>query len=103
MQKVVQKSFNVTPESAAQAYEQTQSIFAKVSALLADGRTYLVGDTFSAADITFAALATPVLQPPEHPIKRRNLQTLPAKMVSEINAIRETLAGAFVLRLYQNR
>jgi glutathione S-transferase len=103
MQKVVQKSFNITPESAAQAYEQTKNIFAKVSELLADGRTYLVGDNFSAADITFAALATPVLQPSEHPIKRHGLQKLPPKMVSEIKAFRETLAGAFALRLYKDR
>jgi glutathione S-transferase len=103
MQKVVQQTFNITPESAVQAHEEIKSIFAKVSELLVDGRTYLVGDSFSAADITFAALAAPVLQPPEHPIKRRDLQALPPKMVSEINAFRETLAGAFVLRLYRNR
>jgi glutathione S-transferase len=29
------------------------------------GRTYLVGDTFTVADLTAAALLTPVLQPPE--------------------------------------
>lgn len=100
---IAQRSLNITPESAAQAYEQIKSIFAQVSELLADGRTYLVGDSFSAADITFAALAAPAIAPPEHPVKRASLQELPPKMVSEISAFRETPAGAYVLRLYRNR
>jgi glutathione S-transferase len=103
MRKVVRQSYNITPESAAKAYEQIKSIFEKVSELLADGRTYLVGDNFSAADLTFAALAAPAVQPPEHPIKGSSLQKLPPKLVSEISAFRKTPAGAFVLRLYRDR
>src|SRR5919199_1328022 len=103
MLKVVRQSYNITPESAAKAYEQIKSIFEKVSELLADGRTYLVGDNFSVADLTFAALAAPAVQPPEHPIKGSPLQEFPPKMASEISALRETPAGAFVLRLYCNR
>jgi glutathione S-transferase len=103
MRKVVRQSYNITPESVAKAYEQIKSIFEKVSELLADGRTYLVGDNFSAADLTFAALAAPVVQPQEHVIKRSRLQEFPPKMASEIRAFRETPAGAFVLRLYGNR
>ena len=103
MRNVVRQSYNITPESAAKAYEQIKSIFEKVSELLADGRTYLVGDKFSAADLTFAALAAPAVQPPEHPIKGSSLQKLPPKLVSEISAFRKTPAGAFVLRLYRDR
>jgi len=103
MRKVVRQSYNITPESAARAYEQIKSIFEKVSELLADGRTYLVGDNFSAADLTFAALAAPAVQPPQHPTKRSPLQEFPPKMASEISAFRETPAGAFVLRLNRHR
>jgi glutathione S-transferase len=103
MRKVVRQSYNITPESAANAYEQIKSIFEKVSELLADGRTYLVGDNFSAADLTFAALAAPAVQPQEHLLKRSRLQEFPLQMASEISAFRETPAGAFVLRLHGNR
>jgi len=104
MRKVVRQRLNITPESAARAYEQISIIFEKVGDLLADGRIYLVGDSFSAADITFAALAAPALAPPEHPIKGGvGLQELPPKAVSEINAFRETPAGVFGLRLYSNQ
>ena len=103
MRSVVRRGFNITAESAAQAYEQIKSIFEKVGKLLADGRTYLIGDSFSAADITFAALAAPAVLPPEHPMKLVSLQELPPKMASEISAFRETPAGAYVLRLYRQR
>lgn len=103
MRPLVRKAFNITPESGAQAYEQIKSIFEKVNELLADGRTYLVGNRFSAADITFAALAAPVISPPEHPIKPRHEQELPDSVASEISAFRKTPAGAYVLRLYRDR
>lgn len=103
MRPIVRKAFNINSESAAQAYEQIQSVFEKVNELLADKRTYLVGDNFSAADITFAALAAPVISPPEHLIKPRPLEELPDSFASKISAFRETPAGAYVLRLYRDR
>lgn len=39
-----------------------------VAELLADGRPYLCGDGFTAADLTFAALAAPMVVPPEYAV-----------------------------------
>ena len=103
MQNVARRAMNINAESAAKAYEQIKSIFENVSELLADGRTYLMGDSFSAADITFAALAAPAVMPPEHTVKPPSMQELPPKMASEIEAFRETPAGAYALRLFRNR
>jgi glutathione S-transferase len=103
MQKILSRKFDLTPESSVEAYEQIKIIFNKVSELLADGRTYLVGDKFSAADLTFAALAAPAIYPLEHPITRRPLQELPAKMADEITSLRKTPAGAYGLRMYRDR
>lgn len=103
VRSIVRQKLNITQESASQAYEQIKSIFEQVSELLADGRTYLVGNSFSAADLTFAALAAPAVRPPEHPMTRASLEELPSKMVSEIKEFRETPAGAFALRLYHDR
>ncbi|WP_248277715.1 glutathione S-transferase family protein [Brasilonema sp. UFV-L1] len=103
VRSIVQQKLNITPESSAQAYEQINSIFEQVSELLADGRTYLVGNNFSAADLTFAALAAPVVRPPEHPMSSASLEELPSKLISEIKKFRETPAGAFALRLYHDR
>lgn len=100
---IVQRSFNITPETAVQANEQIKSIFEKVGELLADGRTYLIGDSFSAADLTFAALAAPTVLPPEHPTRRASFEELPSKMISEIREFRKSPAGAYALRLYRER
>ena len=35
--------------------------------LLADGRAYLTGDTFTRADLTAASLLAPLVNPPQHP------------------------------------
>ncbi|MEO1185792.1 MAG: glutathione S-transferase domain-containing protein, partial [Cyanobacteria bacterium J06636_27] len=102
MRSIVKKKYIVDEESVAQAYEQIKSVFAKVSDLLADGREYLIGDKISAADITFAALTAPILQPPQHPIKSSESRKLPKKMLSGIKEFRGTIAGQFALDLYEN-
>ena len=40
-----------------------------LNSLLADGREYLAGDSFSRADLTAASLLAPLVVPPEHPLK----------------------------------
>jgi glutathione S-transferase len=100
MQKFMQNMYRITPESSAEAYEEIKTIFDKVGELLADGRDYLVGDSLSVADITFATLAAPAIAPPEHPMKRTNSKDLPPQMVCDMNALRQTPAGVYALRLY---
>lgn len=103
MRSITKKAFNINPETVAESYKTIQDIFAQVSNMLADGRAYLVGDRFSAADLTFASLAAPAIQPPEHPNKPRPLSELPEKLALEITQFRETVAGDFVMRLYRDR
>lgn len=50
--------------------------------MLADGRRYLVGDSFSRADLTAASLLAPLVGPPEHPVYA-NL-VLPPKLAAEV-------------------
>jgi len=78
-------------------------VFKRVSALLADGRRYL-GSTqeMSAADLTFASLAYPLLLPDE----KANVflswaDDLPEAYREDVRRLRETPAGRFVLRLYR--
>jgi glutathione S-transferase len=100
------RQLNITTETATNAHAQIGRIFAAISNLLADGRTYLVGDRFSAADLTFAALSTAVIRPPEYgdaALALSNLEYLPPKMAQEVRVFRETSAGAFALRLWRNR
>lgn len=72
-----------------------------IESLLADGRTYLVGDQFSAADLTFATLAAAVVMPVGYGVRLPELSNLPSQMAANIQVFRETIAGKFVLNLYQ--
>ncbi|MBW4525405.1 MAG: glutathione S-transferase family protein [Phormidium tanganyikae FI6-MK23] len=95
------RSYHISAESANTAYRQTQQIFKTVSDRLADGRKYLVGERFSAADLTFACLAAPMLLPAEYGGVFPTLNQLPNEMTEQIQFLRETVAGSYVLRLYR--
>ncbi len=99
--KIVRSNFNITDTSAAESYREIEIVFDRVDGLLADGRKYLLGDRFSALDITFAALAAPILQPPEHHIQPTPLDLLPDRMQTDIRTAQATSAGKFGLRLYR--
>ncbi|MEM6435204.1 MAG: glutathione S-transferase family protein [Cyanobacteria bacterium P01_D01_bin.115] len=98
---LVHATYTVHRDSALAAYQQTQQIFAAMSQRLADGRRYLVGDCFSAADLTFASLASPGLVPPEYGGCFPELNQLPDEMVEQIQTLRATAAGKYALRLYR--
>lgn len=98
---VLRRGLKITPEKSAQSLEKIRTIWQEVDTALADGRPYLCGKRFTAADLTFAALAAPALLPPGHPHFAVDWQTLPPQMQNEITGLRETPAGQFALRLYR--
>jgi glutathione S-transferase len=101
MRSNVFQMYTINAESTISAHERICKIFETVESLLVDGRTYLVGNRFSAADLTFATLAAAVVMPTGYGVTFPELNKLPAQMVIDIQAFRETLAGKFVLRLYE--
>jgi glutathione S-transferase len=101
VRSVVLDKLKITSTSAAESYQQVAKIFDRVEQVLADGRKYLLGDRFSAIDLTFAALAAPLIQPPEHHISPSPLELLPPQMQTEIRNCQATTAGQFGLRLYR--
>jgi glutathione S-transferase len=74
--------------------------FDYVAELLADGRSYLVTDSFGAADLTFAALCASVIVPPIYGVPLPQPDILPPDTAKLINQAREHPAGAFALGLY---
>ncbi len=96
----MQRGMGVTAEGAARSRERLRALFSEVSARLGDGRRYLVGDQFSAADLTFVALSLPVVAPPQYPWIPPWETLLPA-MRSEMQTFRDTAAGQYALRVYR--
>lgn len=99
--KLAQNVLNINEASVAESLLEIEEIFELINQRLADGRRYLIGDSFSAADLTFATLAAPVLLPPEYPIKLPPIEEEPPVMLETITKLRETQAGKYALRLYR--
>ncbi len=98
--RLVRSAYRVTPDGAQRSLERVREAFRLVEQQLADGRRYLVGGRFGAADMTFAALAAPALLPPECRAVHPAFDDLPERMRREILAFRDTAAGQFALRLF---
>jgi glutathione S-transferase len=71
-----------------------------VAGLLADGRPYLCGDRFTAADLTFASLAAPMVVPPEYAVSLPQPDVLPAAMADIALRARRHPAGRHALRMF---
>jgi glutathione S-transferase len=95
--------YTISEASAISAHESICKTFETVENLLAGGRNYLVGERFSAADLTFATLVAVVVIPAGYGVKLPDLSELPTSMATSIKRFRETVAGKFVFRLYQER
>jgi len=70
-----------------------------VAGLLADGRPYLCGERFSAADLTFAALSAPVVVPSDYGVALPPLELMAAPTAALVARAREHPAGRHALRV----
>jgi glutathione S-transferase len=101
VRSLVRSTYRITPESVERSLARAHEMFRKVQARLAEGREYLVTERFTAADLTFAVLAAPMLLPPECRAVQPALEEVPPRMRDEILRLRESSAGQFALRLFE--
>lgn len=105
---LMKRGLGIEPHALVRSRKKVDEIFDEVERRLGDGRAFLCGDRFSAADLTFAALATPVLAPPELadflPVmvgaEEPRRGGWPPAMMADVLAYRATVAGRFAMRLY---
>ncbi len=71
-----------------------------VEGLLADGRPYLCGERFTAADLTFAALAAPVVIPEVYGVLLPQPDVMPAQLAAIVHRARAHPAGRYALKLF---
>ena len=98
MRAILGRAFKVSDGARDRTRAKVLAEFAFVEERLAAG-AYLVGDTFTAADLTFAALAAPILQPG---IDIQALRARDAGFADLVAGLRATTAGEFALRVIRD-
>jgi glutathione S-transferase len=71
-----------------------------VAELLADGRRHLCGESFGAADLTFAALSAAVVVPPVYGVPLPQPDVLPPDTAAFVQRVRQHPAGRYALALF---
>jgi len=72
-----------------------------VAELLSDGRPYLAGDAFGAADLTFASLAAAVIWPPGYGVALPDPDRVSPAAAALVRSAREHPAGGHALRMFE--
>eukprot|EP01018_Ginkgo_biloba_P020091 Gb_11946 [translate_table: standard] len=91
------------PGAKDASFHKLRGIFQEVDNVLADGRPYICGYQFTAADLTFAALAGPILCPNGYGTYQVLIEECPAEMADAMLSFRETLAGKHASRMYETQ
>jgi glutathione S-transferase len=84
--------------------EDERLVFAeldRIAGLLADGRPYLLGERFGAADLTFAALAAALLVPADYGVTLPQPEVMRPETAALVLRAREHPAGRFALDMYR--
>jgi glutathione S-transferase len=100
MRRGIVQNYRINPVNGARSHERLMGVFDDVVRRLADGRRYLVGDRFTAADLTFAALSGPVVAPPGYGGPLPAFDDLPAHVQAGLRPYREHAAADFARRIY---
>jgi glutathione S-transferase len=99
--RFIDRYLDITPATVVDSEAEVRSTFDEVGERLSDGRAYLCGDRFTAADLTFSALAAAVLMPPEYGVPLPQPDELPPAMAAKVRELRAHPAGAHALAMYR--
>jgi len=99
--RIIDRYLDITPVSAERSEAEVHATFDTVARRLDDGRPYLCGERFSAADLTFASLAAPLLMPPEYSVPLPQPDELPPAMAAKVREFRAHPAGEHAARMFR--
>jgi glutathione S-transferase len=103
IQLLIRRVLEIRPDSE---YEDEPIVWGEldlVAGMLADGRPYLCGERFTAADLTFAALSAAVIVPPVYGVALPQPSEMRPRTAALVERAREHPAGAYALSLFARR
>ncbi|KAB2898840.1 MAG: glutathione S-transferase family protein [Kofleriaceae bacterium] len=100
---LLRRGLRIDPAGAERSRAVIDRTFSEIGERLRDGRKYLCGDRLTAADLTFAALAAPVLLPDQYSEYLPREELVPPAFREVADAYRATPAGEYGLRMYLER
>jgi glutathione S-transferase len=96
----VRRELDIYPEVEVEDEQAVWREFDFVAQTLSDAGPYLSGERFGAADLTFAALSSPLVVPQQYGVPLPQPGALPPATAALIERAREHPAGAFALALF---
>jgi glutathione S-transferase len=99
LEPALRRYLSVSATAATEALERCESVFDDVAERLGD-RRFLLGDRFTVADLTFAALAAPLILPVRYGSPLPPVEAVPEAMARAVRRFRAHPAGRFAERLY---
>ena len=99
----IRRKLDVSAMTVSAGLERARAVIAQVDAALSDGRPFLVGDRFTAADLALACMMAPFLMPPEYGVRLPRPAEVSPSMRATIEEMRATRAGRHALHLYRTQ
>ena len=96
----IRQMYEITAENVALDMDRVTAAYERLDTLL-ENRRYLVGDRFSRADLTLAALAAPMWRPPEHSTRWPLDELYPHEIEAFRARLAKTRTREHVLRMYR--
>lgn len=96
----LRRYLDIDAPAARAALARVNGVFDDIATRLSDGRPFILGDRFTAADLTFAALAAPMLWPERYGSPLPPPEAMPETAAREARRLRAHPAGVFADRLY---
>ncbi|HWH10339.1 MAG TPA: glutathione S-transferase family protein [Solirubrobacteraceae bacterium] len=98
----IDRHLEITQDTSDQSIDEVRAVFDEVGARLSDGRSHLCGDGFTAADLTFSALAAAVIMPPGYGVELPPPDELPPAAAEVVHELRAHPAGRHALAMFRD-
>ncbi|MFO0666499.1 MAG: glutathione S-transferase N-terminal domain-containing protein [Polyangiaceae bacterium] len=101
LREMIRRGLRIDAAGVERSRLVIERVFGAVEERIKDGRPYLQGDAFTAADLSFASLASPLVFPSAYETFSLPVSEGPRALVPFVDAFRRSPAGKFALSIYE--